>query len=280
MSYGAYSGAGVSTERALREEFVRVGQLMHNRNYVAATDGNISARLDADRFLVTPSGLSKGFMTPDQLVVIDWDARPIGIGSYGTRSYGTRSYGTRSYGTRRYGAARDLRPSSEIFLHLEAYRQRPDIKAVVHAHPTTAVALSIAGISMARCLLPEVIVTLGLIPTTEYAMPASPEGAIVIRDLIKNHDAVILQRHGSVTVGSSPFDAYLKLEKVEHTAEITLRLLQIGQEQPFPPGTVEQLVARRQNQGLMLPGQLEEIERACNICGLSTHCPLPGRQVR
>ncbi len=246
MSYGAYSGAGVSTERALREEFVRVGQLMHNRNYVAATDGNISARLDADRFLVTPSGLSKGFMTPDQLVVIDWDARPIGIGSYGTRSYGTR----------RYGAARDLRPSSEIFLHLEAYRQRPDIKAVVHAHPTTAVALSIAGISMARCLLPEVIVTLGLIPTTEYAMPAS------------------------VTVGSSPFDAYLKLEKVEHTAEITLRLLQIGQEQPFPPGTVEQLVARRQNQGLMLPGQLEEIERACNICGLSTHCPLPGRQVR
>jgi len=265
VSYGIYPRGVTTSERELREEFVRVGQLMHSRNYVAATDGNISARLDDDRFLVTPSGLSKGFMTPDQMVVIDWDAKPVGMGAYGPH---------------RYGAARDLRPSSEIYLHLEAYRQRPDIRAVVHAHPPTAVALSIAGISMARCLLPEVIVTLGLIPTTEYAMPASPEGATVIRDLIKNHDAIILQRHGSVTVGSSPFDAYLKLEKVEHTAEITLRLLQIGQEQPFPPGAVGQLVARRQDQGLMLPGQFEEIQSACNVCGLSTHCPLPERQPR
>ena len=118
MGYGSYSGSsGRLTERALREEFVRIGQLMHMRNYVTATDGNLSARLDADRFLVTPSGLSKGYMTPDQMVVIDWDAKPIGES--------------------RYGAARNLKPSSEILLHLEAYRQRPDIQAVVHAHPTT-----------------------------------------------------------------------------------------------------------------------------------------------
>lgn len=252
MSYGGYRGTDQMTERALREEFVRIGQLMHSRHYVTATDGNISARLDDNRFLVTPSGLSKGFMTPDQMVVIDGDARPVGTG--------------------RYGAARTLVPSSEILLHLEAYRQRPDIRAVVHAHPPTAIALSIAGIPVAQCLLPEVIVTLGLIPTTEYATPASPEGATVIRDYIRTHDAVILQRHGSVTVGTSPFDAYLKLEKLEHAAEVTLILWQLGRQQPFPPGAVDKLIAKRAGAGLLLPGQEEEIRRSCALCALGDGC--------
>ncbi len=252
MTYGVYASGGAQTERALREEFVRIGQLMHTRNYVTATDGNISARLDADRFLVTPSGLSKGFMTPDQMVVIDWECKPVGAG--------------------RYGAARDLRPSSEILLHLEAYRQRPDIRAVVHAHPPTTVALSIAGVSLARCLLPEVVMTLGMIPTTDYATPSSPEGAEVIRDLIKRYDAVILQRHGSVTVAATPFEAYLKLEKVEHTADITYKLLTLGREQPFPPGAVDKLIQARLDKGLMAPGQLTEIREACSACGLTGRC--------
>jgi L-fuculose-phosphate aldolase len=240
------------TERALREEFVRIGQLMHSHHYVTATDGNISARLDRDRFLVTPSGLSKGFMTPDQMLVIDWNARPVG-GS-------------------RYGAGQTLKPSSEILLHLEAYRQRPDIRAVVHAHPPIAIVLSIAGYAIAPCLLPEVIVTLGAIPTTEYATPASPEGAMVIREHIATHDAVVLQRHGSVTVGSTPFDAYLKLEKLEHAADITFKLLQVGREQPFPPGAVERLITNREKHGLMRPGQREEIEAMCGLCSLSGRC--------
>ena len=107
---------------------------MWKKDYVAATDGNVSVRLSDDRFLVTPSGFSKGFIAPDQLLVIDWDMTPVGP---------------------RYGSTRDLRPSSEMRLHLEAYRQRPDIVSVVHAHPPTAVALSIAGVSLARCVLPE-----------------------------------------------------------------------------------------------------------------------------
>ena len=257
MTYGTYRGASTLTERGLREEFVRVGQLMHSRGYVTATDGNISARLDADRFLATPSGLSKGFMTPDQMVVIGWDGKPVGES--------------------RYGAARGLKPSSEMLLHLEAYRQRPDIQALVHAHPPIAVTLSIAGVPIAPCLLPEVIVTLGSIPTTEYATPASPEGAAVIRETIKNHDAVMLQRHGSVTVGDSPFDAYLKLEKLEHAADITFKLLQIGRQLPFPAGAVEKLIGKREDAGLMLPGQREEIERACGVCQLSGRCPAPQR---
>ncbi|MCX6033169.1 MAG: class II aldolase/adducin family protein [Chloroflexi bacterium] len=256
MTYGAYrTGGSALTERALREEFVRIGQLMHTRGYVTATDGNISARLDADHFLATPSGLSKGFMTPDQMVVIGWDGKPVGAS--------------------RYGAARDLKPSSEMLLHLEAYRQRPDVKALVHAHPPIAVALSIAGVPIAPCLLPEVIVTLGSIPTTEYATPASPEGATVIREVIANHDAVMLQRHGSVTVGATPFDAYLKLEKLEHAADITFRLLQIGRELPFPSGAVEKLIGKREDAGLMLPGQREELERTCGVCQLSGRCPAP-----
>jgi L-fuculose-phosphate aldolase len=254
VSYGIRGADRSLPERALREEFVRIGQLMHSRNYVTATDGNISARLDGDRFLVTPSGLSKAFMTPDQMVIIDWDAKPVGPG--------------------RYGPARNLKCSSEILLHLEAYRQRPDVRAVVHAHPPTTIALSIAGISLARCLLPEVIVTLGLIPTTEYATPASAEGAVVIRDLITSYDAIVLQRHGTVTVGPTPFDAYLRLEKVEHTAEVTLKLVQLGRELPFPPGALDKLVAERQQKGLMHPGQAADIAEACGVCGLTSHCPV------
>lgn len=251
MAYGAYNGM---TERALREEFVRIGQLMHARNYVTATDGNLSARLDADRFLVTPSGLSKGYMTPDQMVVIDWDAKPVGES--------------------RYGSARSLKPSSEILLHLEAYRQRPDIKAVVHAHPTHAITLSIAGVSLARCLLPEVIVTLGLIPTTEYATPASAEGAVVIRELIREHDAIILQRHGSVTVGQSVWDAYLKLEKLENAAEVTYKLLMLGRELPFPPGAVDKLIDNREKHGLLRAGERETIREGCGLCALTGNCPV------
>jgi L-fuculose-phosphate aldolase len=205
----------------------------------------LSARLDADRFLVTPSGLSKGYMTPDQMVVIDWEAKPVGAA--------------------RYGAAKGLKPSSEILLHLEAYRQRPDVRAVVHAHPTHAITLSIAGVSLARCLLPEVIVTLGLIPTTDYATPASAEGATVIRELIRQHDAIVLQRHGSVTVGNTPFDAYLKLEKLENAAEVTYKLLVLGRELPFPPGAIEKLVETRAKHGLLRSGEREAIREACGV---------------
>jgi L-fuculose-phosphate aldolase len=243
------------SELQAREELVRIGRLLHQRNYVTATDGNLSYRLDADRFLVTPSGLSKGFMRADQMLVIDWDARPSG-GS-------------------RFGPARDLRPSSEILLHLEAYRQRPDIMAVVHAHPVHAITLSIAGIPLAPCLLPEVIVTLGVIPTTQYATPASAEGAVVIRDPIRRHDALVLQRHGSVTVGKAPFDAYLRLEKLENAAEIMYKLRLLGREAPWPSGAVDKLIENREKHGLLRPGEREAILSACATCQVTGHCSVP-----
>lgn len=233
------------TERALRREIVRIGRLMHARGYVTATDGNISVRLDAERFLVTPSGLSKGYMAPEQLVIIDREARPVGRADD--------------------AAGAGPMPSSEIWLHLEAYRQRPDIAAVVHAHPVHAVVLSSAGVPLTHCPIPEVVVNLGMIPTTDYAMPASPEGAVVIRDWIRRYDALILQRHGSVTVGKTLWEAYLHLEKLENAAEITYKLLLLGRQAPFPPAEIEKLLAKRAQAGLMRPDQATELAQAYGL---------------
>jgi L-fuculose-phosphate aldolase len=169
---------------------------------------------------------------------------------------------------------RDLQPTSEVRMHLEAYRQRPDIGGVVHAHPPITVALSIAGVSLADCMLPEVIVTLGLVPTTEYATPASAENVRAIRDLITNHDGIILQRHGTLTVGRDPWEAYMRLESLEQVARITLILQQLGRGEPLPPEQVEKLLAQRQKMGLSRPGEEEEFCEMCGVCHLDgQHLP-------
>ena len=236
------------TEQLWRKEIVRVGRLLHEKGYVAATDGNVSVRLSKNRVLSTPSGFSKGFLAPEQLVVTDLEGRKI---------------------PSREPASRDLKPTSELPMHLEAYRQRPDIAAVIHAHPPICVALSIAGISLAKCLLPEVVVTLGLIPTAEYATPSSAEGPGAIRDLIANHDALIIQRHGTLTVGQDPFDAYLKLEKVEHLAYVTLILRQLGRETPLPPAEVAKLLRMRREKGLAVEGEEEDFCASCGVCDVA-----------
>ncbi|MCP4165037.1 MAG: class II aldolase/adducin family protein [Chloroflexi bacterium] len=248
MRHSGESGERVErsrTEYEWRQEIVQVCELMWRKDYVAATDGNVSVRMNDDLFLVTPSGFSKGYIEPDQLLLIDADANPVGA---------------------RYGPARQLRPSSEILLHLEAYKRRPDISGVVHAHPPIATALSIAGISLARCVLPEVVMSFGLIPTTAYATPSSVEGTQVIAGLIESYDALILQRHGSVTVGKSAWDAYLKLEKLEHTALITKTLVELGGETPMSPDQVSKILEWRGERGLMRGSQGEDICQACGVC--------------
>jgi L-fuculose-phosphate aldolase len=236
------------TEQQLRQEIIQICRLLHGGGYCLGYDGNVSARLEGDRFLVTPSGVGKAFVRPDQLVVVDGEGNPAGAV--------------------RYGPQRGLKPSSEILLHLEAYRQRPDVQGVVHAHPPIAIALSIAGISLARCLLPDIVLYFGLIPTTEYATPASVEGVHAISDLIQRYDALILQRHGSVTAGATVTDAFLKLEKLEHTALITKTVVELGREKPFPREEIAKLVEWRSDAGLMRPRQAEDLCAACGICDL------------
>ena len=242
-------------DRALREEIVRVGRLMYERGLVVAADGNISARLDEAHMVCTPTGLCKGMMTPDQLIVVDAEGRKVGPST---------------------AANYDLRPTSEVFMHLEAYRQRPDIGAVVHAHPPITVALSIAGVSLADCMLPEVIVNLGLVPTTEYATPASEENVRAIRNIIADHDGMILQRHGTLTVGRDPWEAFMRLESLEQIARITLILQQLGRGEALPPEQVEKLLAQRQHMGLAHPGEEEEFCQICGVCHIDgQHIPPP-----
>ncbi len=241
-------------EQQLRQEIVRIGQLMYGKGFIAASDGNISARLGPDRLLITPSGLHKGLLEPDQLLVVDESGQMV-------------------------GSRRGLKPTSELPMHLEAYRQRSDIGAVVHAHPPVSVALSIAGIPMTDCLLPEVIVFLGLIPTTAYATPSSAENVRAIRDLIRQHDAIILQRHGSLTVGDTPMQAFMRLETVEQNARIGFMLAQLGVRHPLLPAEVEKLLVQRRQLGLSRPGEAEAFCALCGVCHPGTqHAPTLRRQ--
>ena len=222
----------VSDERQLRAEIVRIGQLMHARGLLCGFEGNLSVRLDDERLLMTASGLHKGLMREEQLLVVDLEGRIV-VESEATRG---------------------LRPTSELPMHLEAYRRRPDVRAVVHAHPPITVALSIAGVAMDTPLLPEVIVLLGLIPTTDYAMSSSDEGAAAIRRLIADHDALILQRHGTLTVGTTLTVAFMRLETVEQNARIHFMLAQLGADNPLAAHEVRKLLQMRRAMGLERAG--------------------------
>ena len=221
-----------------------MGKLLYDRNLIVGTDGNISARLDAKRVLCTPSGLCKGLMTADQLIVVDLDGNRVGLPN---------------------AANRHLKPTSEMRMHLEAYRRRPEVMGIVHAHPPSVIAASIAGLDMARCLIPEVIVTLGVIPTTQYATPSSAENVHAIRELIAGHDAIILQRHGTLVVGNSPTDAYLKTETVDQMARVTLMLAVLGKGNALPADQVGKLMDQRQALGL---GRVDDQRDFCAKCGV------------
>lgn len=249
MVYGEITSSGRLTEHELRREMVRVGRLMWERGYVAATDGNLSARLNSDRLLVTASGLSKGFLSSEDLVIIDLDGEP--MSSY---------------------RGRGQRASSEILMHLEVYRQRPDVGAVVHAHPPLATACSIAGVSLARCVIPEVVVSLGGIPTAEYATPGTTEVPASIRQAILDYDALILAHHGSLTIGSTLWEAYLRLERVEQAAQITVAAQQLGQVTTLTAEAVEKLAEKRRE---LLQRQGRDLCEGCSVCLLGDNYQLP-----
>jgi L-fuculose-phosphate aldolase len=228
-------------EAALRAEMVRVGQWMHAHGLVDGTAGNLSARLGPGRVLATPSGLAKGLLAPEQLIVVDLDGR-------------------------RVAGDPALQPTSEMAMHLEAYRRRPEMNAVVHAHPPTAVALTIAGVSLAECVIPEAVVVLGLVPTTPYATPSSAENVHAISDLIVGHDAILLAYHGPLTVGRTLTEAYLRLETLEHTARIIALARLLGDVRPLPPDQVAKLLQTRQDWGFSRPGDEAEFCLACGVC--------------
>lgn len=230
-----------SDEEGIRREIVQVCRLMYARGLIAATDGNVSARLDGGRLVTTPSGVPKGLLTEADLVTVDTAGRPLSPG------------------------ARELpNPSAEIRMHLEIYRQRPDVAAVVHAHPPITTALTVAGVSLAPCVLPETLVNVGTIVTTRYATPTSAEVPEVIRDLVRRHDALVLDRHGAVTMGSTPLEAYCRMEKVENTAYVLYIARQLGQVKILPLEEIRRLVEKRRE---ILGAADPRVMPACEACG-------------
>lgn len=216
MTGGAW--AAMASERHHRLAMVEFGRLLHGNGFVAATDGNLSVRLDEDRLLVTPTGMSKGRMKPSDLVVVD---------NRGNRIAGKRNV------------------SSEIGMHLLIYRLRPDIHGIVHAHPPTATGFAASGMDLNRPLVCEVVVGLGEIPLARYGTPGTHELADALEPLIPGHDAILMANHGVVTCGPTLENAYMKMETVEHFAHIALVAHLLGREQPLGEKEVEKLWAVR-----------------------------------
>src|SRR5213076_916392 len=208
----------MATESKIRREIVSTGQALHERGFIAACDGNLSVRLDEKRVLVTPTGMSKGAMRTSDLIIVNMDGRKL---------KGRREV------------------TSEIGMHLLIYSMRPDVRGIVHAHPRTATGFAAAGMALNQPLVCEVVIGLGLIPLAPYGTPGTPELAKTLEPLIPQYDAILMANHGVVTYGSDLQSAYMKMETVEHFAQIALVTHVLGQQKPLACEDLEKLVAAR-----------------------------------
>jgi len=206
------------TERKHREEIVRYGGTLHEKGFVAAMDGNLSVRLKQDRILVTPTGLSKGSMRPADLVIVDLEGKQVA---------GRRHV------------------TSEIGMHLMIYRTRSDVKAIVHAHPQTATGFAAAGIALTEPLVCEVVMGLGCIPLARYGTPGTAELAQSLEPYVPKYDAILMSNHGVVAYGDTLEHAYMKMETVEHFAQISLVTHMLGRQQPLQEREIEKLLLAR-----------------------------------
>ena len=219
----------VFDEELMRLEICEVGRRIWQREYVAGNDGNLSVRLSDNEILATPTDVSKGHLTPDMLVVIDRDGNVL-RGTY--------------------------KPSSELKMHRALYDARPDIRGVCHAHPVTATGFAVAGLSLDKATLPEVVIRLGKVPLTAYGMPGTDE---LTRDILDNHinegNAWLLANHGVVTVGETLMRALWHMETVEHFARISLVARQLGGEIEFSTERVQELVDSRGRYNALVGGK-------------------------
>jgi L-fuculose-phosphate aldolase len=220
-------------EAQLRADIVEVGRRLYARGYTASNDGNISVRLDGGRLLMTPTSVCKGFMAVEMMCITDLDGKKI---------------------------AGERDPSSEMQMHLEVYRQRPEVRAVVHAHPPIATGFAVAGIPLDRAVLAEVVTTLGSVPIAEYATPSTKELPAAVRKYVKAHDGMLLANHGALTMGADLFSAYYKMETIEHFAKISLVARLLGG---------ERLLSREE------VGRLEKLRGSYGIASPAPICPDP-----
>jgi L-fuculose-phosphate aldolase len=216
-----------NTEKDHRRRICRVGRWMYSRGLVVANEGNLSARLDEHRILVTPSGKCKGRLAMEDLLVTDLNGEVVrGMGC----------------------------PSSEMLMHLLIYRSRPDVRAICHAHPPTATGFAAAGRALEAPVLPEVIVGLGKIPLASYGTPGTWEVCAGLEPLVHNYDAILLENHGVVTCGPDLETAFQRMETVEQFAKVMLTAELLGGAHLLPRAEVQKLVANKRTRGTSRPG--------------------------
>jgi len=213
----------LKSEQEYRRDIVDVGKLVYQKGWVAANDGNISVRLDKNKVLCTCTGISKGMMTVDDLIICDID---------GNKLEGSRER------------------TSEIAMHLTIYQMRPDIFSVLHAHPPTATGFAVAGRPLNLALLPEVIIGLGCVPLADYGLPGTPALTEGMLPYIPKYDAILMGNHGAVCYGEDVYKAFFKMETVEHFARISLVAELLGGPKVLPKDEVDKLFGSRTRYGV------------------------------
>lgn len=220
------------TVEQIKQEICEVGHKLYAKGFVAANDGNISVKVNDNEFYCTPTGVSKGSLTQDMIIKID--------------GQGNKLEGT-------------LNPSSEIKMHLRVYRDRPDVNAVVHAHPPIATAFTVAGIPLKEYILPEAVLSIGATPTCEYGTPSTNEIPDSLAPYIENHDGFLLKNHGALTVGNTLTKAMFVMEEVEFNAQICFYARMLGKIEEIPDNQLEKLMDLRV--AMKMTGRHPGIER-------------------
>jgi L-fuculose-phosphate aldolase len=211
------------TESQIRADIIEVCKRIHSNGWVASNDGNVSVKISEERVLCTPTGMSKGYLTSDQLIKVDMEGNKIDG---------------------------ELNPSSEMKMHLDVFKHRQDVRSVVHAHPPYSTGFAVAGVALDECVIPEIIVSLGSIPLVEYGTPSTFEIPDNVRKYLKEHSVFLLESHGALSVGSDAFQAYYRMESLELFAKISLIAKQIGNVNQIREEEVRKILDVRKDFGL------------------------------
>lgn len=205
----------------IKEQMCDVGHRLWTLGFIAANDGNITVKLGNGEFLATPTGMSKSFLTPEKILRVNEQGEVLECNTPG------------------------LRPSSEIKMHFRVYRERPDVNAVVHAHPPTATAYAVAHIPLDKYIMPEAVLTLGDVPIAKYGTPSTEEIPDSISPYLPDHDAILLENHGAITVGCDLTTAYYRMETLEYNAKVMLLSHLIGERHEIADDKLRELEALR-----------------------------------
>jgi L-fuculose-phosphate aldolase len=232
-------------EYEIKKQICEIGKRIYDRGMVAANDGNISVKINDNEFLCTPTGVSKGFMTPDYICRVDKEGNVL-------------------------EANGSFKPSSEIKMHMRVYAQRPDVKSVVHAHPIYATSFAIAGIPLTQPIMPEAVIALGCVPIAEYGTPSTNEIPDAVEKYLPYFDAVLLANHGALSFSDSLLAAYHKMESLEFYAQLLFNAKQLGGPKQLSDEQVQGLYEIRRQFGLKGKHPADICvggKNSCHACG-------------